>query len=192
MLTWLIVLPFGFWNRVKLCKCLLSKVTRCSNHQQSCWQGLPGSMVGFFQHSKVYHHVAGKEYPLFYTVLLQLVILQTVQTSIHMVLFSFICCNDFPEFLYWYLSMSILQHTFSPGHSPCSQSCNCSPQVSFWYTSSFCTTAAAGPTLPQKAYQECLIHPAVPVIAHAQGSGGSRSIKLAFTKKNISRDLHVC
>jgi len=46
-------------------------------------------MVGLFQHFKVYHHVARKEYPVLYAVLLHLVILQTVTTSIHIVLGSF-------------------------------------------------------------------------------------------------------
>ena len=39
-------------------------------------------MVGIFQHFKVYHHVARKEYPVLHAVLLQLVILQKVETSI--------------------------------------------------------------------------------------------------------------
>jgi len=38
-------------------------------------------MVGLFQHFKVYHHIAGKEYPVLHAVLLQLVILQTVKTK---------------------------------------------------------------------------------------------------------------
>ncbi len=46
-------------------------------------------MVGLFQHFKVYHHIAGKEYPVLHAVLLQLVILQTVKRSIHIVLCSF-------------------------------------------------------------------------------------------------------
>lgn len=46
-------------------------------------------MVGLFQHFKVYHHVARKEYPVLHAVLLYLVILQTVKTSIHIVLGSF-------------------------------------------------------------------------------------------------------
>lgn len=116
MVTWLILLP-----RTSILELGQTFATACrakwrvaatiSNHQQSCWQWLPGSMVGLLQRFKVHHHVAGKEYPVLHAVLLQLVILQTVKTSIHtVVLCSFTqSLHSMPQYRYQRSRLSMQQ-----------------------------------------------------------------------------------